>query len=241
MRTMCVGSPLFLVASTVPAQAQVRLVQEPGPGDQPAYQVQNAFYRLRLVPGRGGRVDEFAYLPAGGAWAITKQAQQGLLMDHIEYGWPGELLDAVYQPEVLESTPQRVRIRMTYTSQKTHPGLRVQKTVTFEGGSRAITVQVTLANTAKAACVALFWPQHIFQPGPKEHMTRYYRPSAHGLDIAWAKPGRTGVAKGGSDYVRDPLAGWTATIDPEVGVGAVFVMDYNYLDGRNSHSAMRFS
>jgi uncharacterized membrane protein len=73
------------------------------------------------------------------------------------------------------------------------------------------------------------WSQHCLYVGGSKENDHYFRPTTTGVLEAWADVTATESQRHGLDFVREPVAGWTAVTDTVTGEGAAFLMRYNDL------------
>jgi len=196
--------------------------------------LENDWISLKIAPGRGGRVcsfitkgDSVEHVPAREGWGMFHDlfAQQS---------YPGELLNSPYEFEVLERGPRRAAVKLWRVvrgdyngSQPEVAGIRLEKTYCLFADKPALYVEVALVNTTAQGKLPAYWVQHVFRAGPDRWRNEYFRPSVRGLNrTRYDESAGTAIRP---DVVCTPVAGWTATLDPSVGSGLVFLMDYDYL------------
>ena len=207
--------------------------------------IESDLYRLTFDPARGGRCTSFLFKKTQRQW-VHGGPRAGLFQDHFAHqGYPGELLHAPYTYAVRGDRARHVClhlwtiakgvVRGSKRRDRLTAGLKVEKRITLRAGRREIRVVNTFRNpTAEGRNVAL-WVQHKFAYGGQQLFDSYYRPSASGLSLdGMDDKGDRRIAQGfdpgAADWVHDPVAGWTAGRDRRTSEGAVFLMDYNYLD-----------
>ena len=174
----------------------------------------------------GARVTEYVYAPFKENLVYPVADAGGLLMDHVtEQTWPGEFLSRMYEAEIVKAGPDEAVVRVWTIGQgETVEGVRFQRTITLRDGERWLHCEVALANEGKLGRITNYWSQNNFWLlGRKENNT-WYRPCTRGIDVQ------------GYDwstyrwyYVEDVTAGWNGVANGDLGVGVMFLMDYNDL------------
>ena len=220
-------------ASPTPMVASAETTNATGAG---VVVIENDLYRLAFDPARGGRCSSFVVKATGREWVYDGE-WAGLFLDHFAHQpWPGELLAASYQHALdRDATSVRLRLWTTATRDPLTEGLVVGKEVTLRAGQRQIELVNTFSNATAAGKNVALWVQQCFCYGGDRLYDVYYRPSSSG--VRWVGMDDCGEAKippGGDDYakdwVKDPVAGWTAGRDRRTSEGAVFLLDANYLN-----------
>lgn len=202
---------------------------------QPAIVMENAVLRLVVDPSRGGAVVSYVAKATGREVVPSGRKGMGLFTDHF-WGqtWPGELFDAPYESALLATGPDLASVKVWRTvqgnwggSQKMLAGLVIEKTYTLRGDDPALTCHVVVRNPTSSTRLQAYWAQHIFWPGGDYDAAtdRYFRPSTRGV-----VPTANTANNTRDEYIRDPLAGWSAALDTVKGEGLLFLMDYNDLD-----------
>ncbi len=199
--------------------------------------LESDLYRLTFDPAKGGRCISFFIKASNREW-VYEGSWAGLFLDHFAHQyWPGELLAAAYE-YALEEGEDTVAIRLWTTPQGTDPltrGLKVEKVIRLREGRRQVEVTNSFSNpTAEGKNVAM-WIQQCFAYGGERLFDQYYRPALTGISLDGMDD--TGMNKQpkttddyAQDWVKQPVAGWSAGRDRRSNEGAVFLMDYNYLD-----------
>ena len=233
-----------VLATAVPAWAgsAIGWQEAKTPDGKPVVTIENELYRLTFAPHQGGRCTSFYIKKSKREWVYDGKTG-GLFHDHFAHQyWPGELMEAPYKYEITGDKKKAVTVHLWTVAKGGRDGrdplvkgLKVEKRVTLEAGRREVKVINTFTNpTAEGKNVAM-WVQHCFCYGGQRLFDSYYRPSASGLSLDGMDD--TGEHKivqvadaYGLDWVRDPVAGWTAGRDRRTNEGAVFLLDYNYLN-----------
>jgi uncharacterized membrane protein len=195
----------------------------------------NAMVRLVIDPQHGGRVSSYLAAATGREIVPPGRKGVGLFTDHL-WGqtWPGELFDAPYEAAIVRSGPDAAAVKVWRTvrgdwggKQKMLEGLVIEKTYTLRANDPALLCRVAVRNPTAETRLPAYWSQHIFWTGG-DYDARgdvLFRPSARGT-IATSQTGQNTR----DDFVRDPLAGWSAALDTAKAEGVVFLMDYNDLE-----------
>ncbi len=212
----------------------------------------NDLYRLTFDPARGGRCSSFIHRETGREW-IYEGKTAGLFLDHFAHQpYPGELLETAYDYEVIDGDGDSIAIRLWTTAKggadgrdALTRGLQVEKTITLHGGRRDVQVTNAFTNPTTEGKNVGLWVQQCFGYGGDRLYDLYYRPSSHGIhrtgmDDTGKKPFIPVTDPYSADFVgagkytpaggREPVAGWTAGRDRRNDEGAIFLIDYNYLD-----------
>ncbi|MFH0797225.1 MAG: hypothetical protein V2A65_09270 [Candidatus Omnitrophota bacterium] len=196
------------------------------------YRLRNEFVSLTVDAGHGGRIVQFAYLPTGHEYAGGKGLS--LAIDHFwEQPWPGELMDAAYEVVGQNADDNRVSLKLRRTvsgrwgekMQNNLAGLVFEKEIGIETGSRAVQVQVRVLNFNSSPRNMQYWAQHIYTLGGRPEDQTYYRPGLGGIISGRFEHG--GI---GDDWVRDPIAGWSAGHNQKTGNSLLFLVDFQKLD-----------
>ncbi|MCG2659864.1 MAG: glutamine amidotransferase [Kiritimatiellae bacterium] len=225
---------LFFLPSYVRAEAVLQ--EAKGPDGKTCLIMENEFLRCMIAPQAGGRISSFIYKPAGNTEWIAGPAQPGLFLDHLwQQSWPGSLLSAAYEYEIISRGPERAQVRMWKVVDSgdgvdTVWGVRYEKTLTLEQNSPLILCKVKLNNTADKPRSPGIWIQHILSVNnAKENI--YFRPSTRGIEKASIRLVGADLVPEmkGLEFVKTPVAGWSAAVDPKSKLGMVFLVDYNYL------------
>jgi len=249
---ICVGLVLTIAVASGEAQAATVGHEETKRDGTTRVVLFNDLYRLTFDPARGGRCSSFFIKATGREWVYDGKTA-GLFQDHFAHqGYPGELLNSPYEYEVQRDGDAAITIRLWRVAKGGEDGrdvltqgVRVEKRITLWARRRHIDVVNTFANpTAKGKNVGL-WVQQCFCYGGQRLYDTYYRPSTHGIHLAGRDDtGHHPVVPvldvystdfvGAGKYTdaggREPVAGWTAGRDRRTNEGAVFLLDYNYLD-----------
>jgi uncharacterized membrane protein len=229
--------PLLLLLA-VPAGAALSSGEAAAPDGRKLPVIQSDLYRLTFDPALGGRCTSF-FLKANQREWVYDGTWAGLFLDHFAHQyWPGELLSAKYEYAIERDGDQALSIRLWTVPQGNDPltrGLKVEKVITLREGRREVEVTNSFANpTAEGKNVAM-WIQQCFCYGGQRLFDQYYRPGVAGISLDGMDD--TGMNKQpktfddyAQDWVKQPAAGWSAGRDRQSNEGAVFLMDYNYLD-----------
>ena len=230
---MLLWATLSLLTATLGAQTVT--LKEISIEQRTLFVIENATFRLQLDPTAGGRLTSFYLKQARHDMVAGHGSGWGMFADMVsQQSWPGELQKEPYTVEVLERGTETVsiRLRRTATGQwqgytAAVDGIRVEKTYTVSATSPNLHVHYRLINTTGRGKSPAFWVQSLFAAGPDKEENVYFRPSARGLDVTRYDT-NTGT-RIRPDDVRDPVAGWMATLNPETKTGLVFLLDYDYL------------
>jgi len=228
MRTIAICSLLCVTAS--PAFGAT--ISEVRSETQDLVVMENAFVRLTVDMRHGAKVTRMLYKPLQREWLVSGQS---LFADHVwQQTWPGELFDVPYEHQIVERGPKRVAVKVWRTLQrkgkKNVIGVKVERTLILREGSPVVTAEVTLSNPTEADKTVGYWSQHIFRLGGLSD-NFYIRPSSTGHDVAtfdYRDEGRI-RQRVGDEWVKSPVAGWSAVVNPTTSEAAVFLMDYNDL------------
>ncbi|MBI3921171.1 MAG: hypothetical protein HY318_07115 [Armatimonadetes bacterium] len=211
------------------AEVTVKQVKEAGKSE---IDMENPFVRLSVDLLHGARVTGFVHKATGHQWI---DSGQGLFADHVwQQSWPGELYSVPYEARVEKTGPEEGIVTVWRViegaGQTDIAGVRVERTLRLSDDSPAVEVTIKLTNTTDGPRSVGYWSQHILNlGGPSDNF--YLRPSARGLSVG-EKVYRDGGRQQswlGEEWVKDPVAGWSAAVNPMTGEAAVFVMDYNDL------------
>jgi len=194
--------------------------------------LENEFIRMTVDMLHGGKVTSFTYKPLEREWLSSGQA---LFADHVwQQTWPGELFDVKYDYAITERGPKRVSVKVWRTLQRKGKvsivGVKVERVLTLEDGMPFVTADITLSNPTERVKTVGYWSQHIFRLGGLNNNFNI-RPSTTGLAVGTADVRDEGRKKKrvGAEWVKAPVAGWTATVNPTTREAVVCLMDYNDL------------
>ncbi len=230
--------PLVLLALAGPCLAALSSGEATAPDGHKLPVIESDLYRLTFDPAQGGRCTSFLVKATNREW-IYDGTWAGLFLDHFAHqAWPGELLSATYEYAIEREGDQALSIRLWTVPNGADPltrGLKVEKIITLREGRREVEVTNSFANpTAEGKNVAM-WIQQCFAYGGQRLFDQYYRPGVAGISLDGKDD--TGMNKQpktfddyAQDWVKQPTAGWSAGRDRKNDEGAVFLMDYNYLD-----------
>ncbi len=230
--------PLLLLTLSLPAAAALSSRETTAPDGHRLPVIESDLYRLTFDPANGGRCTSFLLKPDQREW-VYEGAWAGLFLDHFAHQyWPGELLSAKYDYAIDRQGDQSISIRLWTVPQGTDPltrGLKVEKTITLRQGRRQVEVVNSFANPTTEGKNVAMWIQQCFCYGGERLYDQYYRPGVAGLSLdGMDDTGMNKHPKTADDYAQDwvkqPVAGWSAGRDRRSNEGAVFLMDYNYLD-----------
>ena len=189
--------------------------------------VENPYYRLIIDPARGGAVRSFAFklFDPQKEWIYPNGG--GLLEDMIwQQRHPGELQDQPYESKVLEQTDALFRVELWRTlRQEPYPGLVMRTEIILTADSPAIRVRMTLENPTAKEMFPGAWIQNRFFSGGNKGAQAAWRNSYLGIRMSYFADGKVT----GDEFVRRPAAGWNLTLDRDLGVGFLALVDYNYL------------
>ena len=194
--------------------------------------MENPFVRLVVDLRHGARVTAFLYKSLDREWVSSGQ---GLFADHVwQQTWPGELYRAAYDCEITARGPARVAVKVWRTLERKGMdrviGVKVERTLSLSATSPVVCADVTLSNPTDQVKTVGYWSQHIFRlAGLNDNYA--IRPGATGLAVGTFRHSDEGRSREriGDEWVKEPVAGWTAVVNPTTGEGAVFLMDYNDL------------
>ncbi|MCG2660530.1 MAG: glutamine amidotransferase [Kiritimatiellae bacterium] len=226
--------------------------EESNEGGRRLVVIANDLYRLTFDPALGGRCTSFLIKATGREWVYDGKTG-GLFQDHFAHqGYPGELLKSAYEYRIERDDDQSISICL-WTIAKggadgrdlLTKGLRVEKRITLRAGRRDVEVVNTFSNPTRESKNVGLWVQQCFNYAGDRLFDLYYRPSSHGISltgrddkgVAHYLPGLVDVYSqdwvGPSHYSdaggRKVIVGWTAGRDRHSNEGAVFLIDYNYL------------
>ncbi|MCE9613880.1 MAG: hypothetical protein K8T26_06355 [Lentisphaerae bacterium] len=222
----------LLATSAVSARGATAVAENAGD----AIVMENAAVRLVVDPARGGAIVSYIIKASGRDAVPHDRPRVGLFLDHF-WGqiWPGELLDAPYTATIVATGPDDAVVRVTRTvrgewgsaRQPMLNGLVIEKTYALRGDNPALHAHIAVRNATGATRLQSYWVQHVFWAGGDYDFTAdvSYRPSARGTIIT----ANTGEGDR-NDFVRDPTAGWCATVDTAKREGLAFLFDYNDTD-----------
>jgi len=194
--------------------------------------MENAFVRMTIDVRSGAKVTGFFYKPLQREWISSGHA---LFADHVwQQTWPGELYRTPYEYKITQRGPKQVAVTVWRALQRKGMdsiiGVRVERTLTLRDDSPVVRADVVLSNPTPQVKTVGYWSQHIFRLGGLDD-NYFIRPSTAGLDLATLdyRDGGTRRERVGDDWVKSPVAGWTASLNPTTGEAGVFLMDYNDL------------
>lgn len=222
---------ILLVLCSRPLGAEVT-VKENKQSDKSEIVMENSFVRMTIDLLHGARVTGFLHKATGHQWI---DSGQGLFADHVwQQTWPGELYSVPYEARVEKTGPKEGIVTVWRViggaGQKDIAGVRVERTLRLLDDSPAVEATIKLTNTTDGPRSVGYWSQHILNlGGPTDNF--YVRPSSRGLNIGekvYKDEGRQQTWLG-EEWVKDPVAGWSAAVNPVQKEAAVFLMDYNDL------------
>jgi len=225
---------LFLTSAL---RANVQIEKKQDANGKTVIRLENEFIRMDVVPSNGGRVARFVYKPADDSQWVGGPTSPGLFLDHLwQQSWPGVLHGAEYQYEITSKGPERAEVRLwkvvdSGAGRDTIWGVRYEKVLALERGQALIFCRITLTNTTDVNRSPGLWVQHVLAAGnAKENV--YFRPSTRGIDTAYTRYVGTILKKewSGNDWVKDPVAGWSATVAPAEKLALIMLVDYNELN-----------
>ncbi len=219
---------MILGATSAWAQATAREATE---GQRQVLVLENEYWTLTVWPDLGARVMHAVYKPSGNDWVFEKG---GLFCDHVtQQTWPGELMDAPYQTEVLSTGPEEATVRVWRTIEGKGDvaisGVVFEREMTLRRGDPRVHVVIRVRNETDAPRSPTPWVQNIFYVGGGKTDNRYFRPTTTGVQEAWAEFTATETRRNGADFIPEPIAGWTAVANTVNGEGAAFLVTYNDL------------
>ena len=210
------------------AQATARADTE---GVRAVVVLENEYWKLTIWPDLGARIMHAVYKPSGNDW-VFKDA--GLFCDHVtQQTWPGELMGGKYADEIVAAGPDAATVRVWATingkGDPTIAGVVWERVMTLKRGDPRLYTIIRLKNATDAPRSPTPWIQNMFYVGGGKENNHYYRPSTTGIQEAWADYTGTRTVLNGSDYIREPVAGWSAVANTANGEGAAFLLSYNDL------------
>ncbi|MHB9026577.1 MAG: glutamine amidotransferase [Armatimonadota bacterium] len=229
---------LLLLVYVVSVQAApVSSSESTTPGGAKLVTIENDLYRLTFDPTRGGRCSSFI-IKKTNRELVYDGPTAGLFQDHFAHQYyPGELLTASYQYAIEGNGKETVTLRLWTTAGADNltRGLKVEKSITLRAGRRELTVVNSFTNDTDAGKNVALWVQHCFCLGGDRLFDFYYRPSATGISLdGMDDNGEHKIPKTADayaqDWVKQPMAGWSAARDRRTNEGIVFLLDYNYLN-----------
>jgi uncharacterized membrane protein len=193
--------------------------------------LENEFWKLTIWPDLGARVMHAIYKPSGNDWVFQ---DAGLFCDHVtQQTWPGELMKAKYDYEIVSAGPDAATVRVWATingkGDPTISGVVFERVLTLKQGDPRLYAVVRLKNSTDEPRSPTPWIQNLLYVGGGKENNHYFRPSTTGVQEAWVDYTGTRTVRNGSDFVREPVAGWTALANTKNGEGAAFLMQYNDL------------
>ena len=200
------------------------------------FSVVHPIMQITIDPLRGGRIERLDL--NNGVELVPQGKQYGLLLDHFaQQRWPGELLDAPYTIISCTNDSKRFSIKMRRKidggkHKKEIGQLIFTKTITLSADSFAIDVEYSIHNPTNEMRRPEFWVQNVLwihqKRSAKSEENIYLRPSRTGINKATVKGTLKNIEKQtGEVWVTEPVAGWTATLAPQLKSGLVMVTDYN--------------
>jgi uncharacterized membrane protein len=198
---------------------------------QAAVVLENEFWKLSIWPGEGGKIKHAVYKVTGSDWIYPGG---GLFADHVtQQTWPGELYRAAYEYAIIASGPDVATVRLWRKIEGNGDvaitGVIFEKEITLRRGDPRIHVVIRLKNPTDVARSPIPWTQNLLYMGGDKENDRFFRPSTTGVQESWNEYSATTVTTKGSDFVREPTAGWSAVADTVKGEGAVFEVKYDDL------------
>jgi len=233
---------LLLIGVTLTRSADLTVSESKNAQGEPQVILENEFYRLTFTPAKGGRCSGFFIKATQREWVYDGDTA-GLFEDHFAHQpWPGELFKAKYDYAIEGDRTKEVALRL-WTIAKggddgrdlLTQGLKVEKTIILQAARRDIVVRNTFINPTDEGKNVAMWIQHCFCYGGDRLFDLYYRPSAEGIKLdGMDDKGEQNILPGidayAQDWVKQPVAGWSAGRDRRTNEGGVFLMDYNYLN-----------
>jgi uncharacterized membrane protein len=202
-------------------------------GEHGVWLIETDTLKVTVDPANGGRISSLVYLPVG---QETIYQGGGLALDHFwEQSWPGEFLTAPYQVDVAQPDPAHVVVTATRTSTgkwgnallEPLSGLVLTRRMEMADGQPQIQVTVAVANPNPTTKMFGYWTQQIFTPANRQEGMEYFRPSNVGINkVRENRETMHTPAAPEVCYVKSPVAGWTATVDPPAKAGIAFLMNY---------------
>ena len=207
--------------------------------------MENAYLKVTIEPGSGGRLSRVEYKPAGvdltcyGPYRNMRPG--GLFGDRITtQSYPGEYLETTAEAKIVENTPGRVRVRLT-TRGRSGPAahLSIEKELVLKrecsslGVKAAMSYRTGKTDPSEWVRTGLWW-QHVLRvgkPGTQTGMPcRYFVPLTKGVLRAPFRPQARNTFPVKDGYMRHPARGWIGTVATPGGgvppVGAVFTVEY---------------
>lgn len=200
--------------------------------------IESDLYRLTFDPERGGRCSSFFIKATKREWVYDGE-WSGLFLDHFAHQyWPGELLSAKYDCAIEGNGSDEMILHLWTVpngEDRLTRGLKVEKRITLKAGHREVRVVNAFTNPTNEGKNVALWVQQCFCFGGDRLFDSYYRPSSTGISLDGMDdkgehkfpPASDEYAQ---DWVKQPLEGWSAGRDRRTNEGAVFLMDYNYLN-----------
>ena len=229
---------LLLLALAGPGFAALSSSETTAPDGHKLPTLESDLYRLTFDPANGGRCTSF-FLKEGQREWVYEGNWAGMFLDHFAHQpWPGELLSARYEYAIERDGDRAISIRLWTVPNGNDPltrGLKVEKIITLREGRREVQVVNTFTNPTTEGKNVAMWIQQCFAYGGQRLFDQYYRPGVAGISLDGEDDtGMNKLPKTSDDYAQDwvkqPAAGWSAGRDRKSNEGAVFLLDYNYLD-----------
>ena len=229
---LCVSLVLSLLSGYAHAAVTLNEIKADG---KTAYALANERVELVIDPSRGGAVTSYKDKRGGHVELIHNY---GLCLDHFQaQPWPGELLGAAYEAKVIERSPKRCMIALSYRvkgswREVAYPkleGLLLEKTYELRAGSPALTCTVRVTAPKAESKLFAYWVQNVFFAGGTYDMAHdvTFRPSVRGVR---RKAGQDFGHYGREDFLKDFSDGWVALVDTRAKTGLAVLFDYDDLD-----------
>ncbi|MCG2660171.1 MAG: hypothetical protein L6437_08010, partial [Kiritimatiellae bacterium] len=215
------------------AYSAVNITEGKNAEGKPVVLMENAVMKLTIDPSQGGRVSSFIWKATGADWVLP--GNTGFFMDHVwQQTWPGELLGKEYEVKILGKGPERGVIQAIATingkGDKAIEGVRLIRTMEIFKDSPRIEVAFRLENPTSEPRAPGLWVQNCIHVGGKATEAVWtYRPSTRGVIAASLDPETDQIIGKEHSFIYDPVAGWSAEVNPAGKEGVVFLMDYNWL------------
>ena len=107
-------------------------------------------------------------------------------------------------------------------------GLVLTRRIVVKDGRPEVRVDISVTNPTPSTKMFGYWAQQCFTPAGQLDGVTYFRPGSLGVNRQQEQrkllgtPGSPEIC-----YVKNPVAGWMATVDPTAKAGFAFLMDYN--------------
>lgn len=195
----------------------------------PLVTLENNFVKITINPQRGGRIQSIISKDSQIDMANGSASKcNGCLLDVMpSSNYPGNYIEAKYKYEILNSDPQKAKIKLIGHIQA-FSTFFIEKTISLEKGSPAIRIDYSLLNkmgvhAEGGPIVSDFRIQNFIPPGNWDFM-------ACGLRGIFCAQKYRFEENNVFTELSDLKRGWTVAFDNLKGSGLLSAIDYRYLD-----------